>query len=113
MTARTSAAAVAVSTFVAALVVGAGAQQAPVASHPSERRQPTIAAREVLDKYCVTCHNSRAKTADLLLDSLDPDNVGPHAEQWEKVASKLRTHEMPPAGRPRPDWATYDAMATL
>jgi hypothetical protein len=26
---------------------------------------------------------------------------------WEKVVAKLRTQEMPPAGRPRPDQATY------
>jgi hypothetical protein len=69
-------------------------------------------SRDVLDKYCVTCHNARLKTAGLLLDSLDVENVGAAAEQWEKVASKLRTREMPPSGRPRPDQATYDALAT-
>ena len=31
---------------------------------------------------------------------------------WEKVARKLRTHEMPPPGRPRPDASTYSALAT-
>src|SRR5262249_18804661 len=30
---------------------------------------------------------------------------------WEKVVTKLRTGEMPPPGRPRPDSATYDAVA--
>jgi mono/diheme cytochrome c family protein len=71
-----------------------------------------VPAREILSKYCVTCHNARLKTAGLVLDALDVDDVGANAEVWEKVAGKLRTREMPPAGRPRPDQATYDALAT-
>ena len=43
---------------------------------------------DVLDKYCVTCHNARLKTAGLLLDSLDVDHVGDHAEEWEKVVTQ-------------------------
>jgi len=37
--------------------------------------------------------------------------VAGHEDVWEKVVTKLRTHEMPPAGRPRPDIATYRATA--
>ena len=40
-----------------------------------------------------------------------PAHVGDAAEAWEKVARKLRTREMPPPGRPRPDDATYAAAA--
>jgi hypothetical protein len=68
-----------------------------------------VPARAVLDKYCVTCHNARLKTASLLLDQMDIEHVGDAAEAWEKVARKLRTHEMPPPGIPRPDPATYSA----
>ena len=64
---------------------------------------------EVLGKYCVTCHNSRLKTAGLMLDTLDVEHVAGHEEVWEKVVTKLRTHEMPPPGRPRPDIATLSA----
>jgi mono/diheme cytochrome c family protein len=74
---------------------------------------PSVLARDVLTKYCVTCHNARMKTAGLLLDELDVNKVGADAEQWEKVATKLRTREMPPPGRPRPDSATYDKMTAL
>jgi len=66
-------------------------------------------ASEVLNKYCVTCHNSRLKTAGLALDSLDLARAGERADAWEKVATKLRTREMPPPGRPRPDATTYTA----
>ncbi len=68
--------------------------------------------RAVFDKYCVTCHNQRVKTAGLALDALDPAQVGEHAEAWEKVVRKLRTGAMPPAGRPRPDKALADSVAS-
>src|SRR5262245_48885155 len=67
--------------------------------------------RSVLDKYCVTCHNERLKTAGLMLDSMDVERIGGWAEVWEKVARKLRTQEMPPPGRPRPDQSTYKSAA--
>src|SRR5262249_6862445 len=42
---------------------------------------------------------------------LDLQHVGDNAQQWEKVVTKLRTGEMPPPGRPRPDAASYQAAA--
>jgi mono/diheme cytochrome c family protein len=67
--------------------------------------------RSIIDKYCVTCHNEKARTAGLALDKLDFDNVGPHAETLEKVVRKLRVGAMPPQGMPRPDRATMDSLA--
>jgi lipoprotein signal peptidase len=64
---------------------------APVSSH-----------RQVLDRYCVTCHNERLKTAGLPLDQIDAAHPGQHAEEWEKVVRKLRTGAMPPANAPQP-----------
>jgi hypothetical protein len=72
----------------------------------------TITPRAVVDKYCVTCHNERLKTAGLMLDKTDVDHPGSNAEVWEKVLRKLRTREMPPPGSPRPDAATYTAAST-
>ena len=63
--------------------------------------------RDVLNKYCVTCHNQRLKTAGLMLDTLDPARVSMDAEVWEKVVQKLRVRAMPPQGAPRPDDAAY------
>jgi hypothetical protein len=68
----------------------------------------TPTARALLDQYCVTCHNERAKTAGLLLDKADPTNVSLDAETWEKVVRKLRAGAMPPQGMPRPDHATLE-----
>src|SRR5688500_352602 len=50
----------------------------------------------VLSKYCITCHNTKRKTAGLAIDALDLQRVGDDAEAWEKIARKFRTHEMPP-----------------
>ena len=68
--------------------------------------------RAVFDKYCVTCHNQRVKTAGLALDVLDLAQIGEHTEAWEKVVRKLRTGAMPPVGRPRPDKSVTDSVAT-
>ena len=58
--------------------------------------------RQLLDRYCVTCHNDRLKTAGLSLDAVDLAQVGAHAEVLEKVVRKLRTGTMPPSTRPQP-----------
>ncbi len=63
--------------------------------------------REVLDTYCVTCHNQRLKTAGLSLDTMDLAKVSDKPEVWEKVVRKLRSGTMPPQGVKRPDLATY------
>jgi mono/diheme cytochrome c family protein len=78
-------------------------------------QQPAVAAtasaqRALLDQYCVACHNDRLKTAGIELDKADVQHVGVDAATWEKVVMKMRAHQMPPAGRPRPDKNTYEAF---
>jgi hypothetical protein len=68
--------------------------------------------RAVLNRYCVSCHNQRVRTADLALDEIDPANVSQATETWEKVVRKLRGRVMPPVGRPRPDESAYEAVTT-
>ena len=68
--------------------------------------------RETLDRFCVRCHNQRSRTAGLALDATDLSAVSADAETWERVLVKLRAQTMPPAGGPRPDAATYRAVAT-
>src|ERR1043166_863835 len=58
--------------------------------------------RELLDQYCVTCHNDRSKTANLSLQNLDLTAVGDQAELWERVVRKLRAGVMPPPAIKRP-----------
>ena len=68
-------------------------------------------AGELVNKYCVSCHNQKLKTANLMLDRADAVHVANSAETWEKVIVKLRSRAMPPPGMPRPDNATYDSVA--
>ena len=84
------------------------AAQQPSNSNPS----PAATQRALLDRYCVTCHNERLKTAGLMLDKIDVGNVTESAEVWEKVIRKLRTGAMPPTGMPRPDPGAYDSFAS-
>ena len=76
----------------------------PVSSHGAPHRA-------ILDRYCVTCHNQQARTAGLVLNTLDVEQVGEGAAVWEKVLRKLRSRAMPPAGMPRPQESDYDALA--
>ena len=89
------------------LPAGAPAAEAQGAAPASASGAPS---RALLDRYCVTCHNERLRTADLLLDQVDLDRAGAHAETLEKVVRKLRAGQMPPAGRPRPDRAAVETF---
>ena len=73
---------------------------------------PPSTQRALLDRYCVTCHNARLRTAGLELDTADLADVGGSAEVWEKVVRKLRADAMPPPGRPRPAAATRAEFAS-
>jgi len=63
-------------------------------------------------QYCVTCHNARLKTGGLVIDPPEASQPRAKPELWEKVIRKLRSESMPPANSPRPDSATYNAVAT-
>jgi len=58
--------------------------------------------RQLLDRYCVTCHSDGLETAGLSLEDIDVGNPLEHAEVWEKVVRKLRTGTMPPPNRTPP-----------
>jgi mono/diheme cytochrome c family protein len=87
-----------------------------VAALPAGRafQRPSAAAaqREMLDEYCVTCHNQQMKTGGLMLDKMDLDHVAEGAETWEKVIKKLRGGMMPPLGNPRPEKSDVDKLVT-
>ncbi|MBM3820706.1 MAG: DUF1592 domain-containing protein [Acidimicrobiia bacterium] len=97
-----------------AFVVAALQARAPeVPGVPKVPGAPGVQAqsnRALLDKYCIGCHNERAKVAELTLDTMDPANPAAHAEQWEKVVRKLRGRLMPPPNMPQPDGAAIDAF---
>ena len=75
----------------------------------SDRVGPRPGARSVLRELPQRPHAH----ANLSFEALSLDEVSGDAAVWEKVVRKLRSRAMPPAGRPRPDEASYDALASF
>src|SRR6266571_3381280 len=83
----------------------AAAQQAQNPASPAASDHSTT-----LQLYCLGCHSGPTPFAGLNLEPLDFNNLGANGEIWEKLIRKLRGRQMPPAGMPRPEEATYDAL---
>src|SRR6185436_1493877 len=66
----------------------------------------------VVNRYCVTCHNQRLKTAKLELDKLDLTHPEKAPLAWERAVRKLRGGMMPPPGAARPAAADVQALAS-
>jgi len=79
------------------------------ASNP-ESRIPNPGVKATIDQYCVTCHNARLKSGDLVLENADVAHLANNVEVWEKVVRKLRAGVMPPQGARRPDEATMHGL---
>ena len=96
------------------LCVGALKSAEPQASANSSNQSAasTAARRALLDRYCVTCHNDRLRTAALTLEKIDLEDIGRSAEVWEKVLNKLSTGAMPPPRMPHPEKSASLAFAS-
>src|SRR5262245_15591629 len=87
-------------------------QRTTGSSSAASAAAPPSSHRRLLDRYCVTCHNERFKTAGLRLDEIDVSRPAVEPEVWEKVVRKLRTGIMPPANMPQPASADRGALST-
>jgi mono/diheme cytochrome c family protein len=87
----------------AVVCLGGAQQQSPSPS--------TAAVQAVVDRYCLACHNERLKTAGLAFTN-SAAAPGENPDVWERVVRKLRHRQMPPAGLPRPEERTYDAVVS-
>ncbi len=86
-----------------------------LAAPPQDAKQVPLPAnpnRALVDRYCVTCHNQRLKTAKLELDVLDLTHPEKDALTWERAIRKLRGGMMPPPGALKPSAADVNALAT-
>ena len=87
----------------------------PAAAPQDSPRQPGTIGRDsraLLDQFCVTCHNARARTGGLALDTLAGSPVAADPNAWERVVRRLRTGTMPPQGMPRPEPAAISDLAS-
>ena len=78
------------------------------ATQPADAAEP----RAVVNRYCVSCHSARAKTAGLSLDGAELANVAADADSWEKVVRKVRAGMMPPPGMPAPSAEVRQALVS-
>jgi hypothetical protein len=86
--------------FVSGMVLAAVPAEAQVSSE----------VRQLLQGYCIGCHNERAQAGGVMLDRIDTADVRVDAEVWERILRRLRSRTMPVPGRsPRPDNAMYEA----
>ena len=60
------------------------------------------AAADLVQQYCVRCHNARRLIGNLTLEEFDAANPVASAPIAEKMIRKLRAGMMPPPGVPRP-----------
>src|SRR5215467_391118 len=102
---------------VAGLACAALTAAAPQTPPPAARTAPADAARQILDQYCVTCHNSRAKTAatqtGIVLDAVELSSVASNPEVWERVLRRLHAGTMPPQGARRLDEASSHTLTAF
>src|SRR5262245_18588485 len=70
-------------------------------------------SRELLDRYCVGCHNTRTKAEGRpAFDEIDFRQIGKHAPVLEKIVRKLRSGQMPPDGSRKPDPVALETFVT-
>ncbi len=93
----------------ALLAAGALSAAPQTTEKPNDAANPN---RALVNKYCVTCHNARLKTASLAFDLTDLNHPEKDALTWERAIRKLRGGMMPPPGAPKPPFEQVNAFAT-
>ncbi|HET9217182.1 MAG TPA: DUF1587 domain-containing protein, partial [Terriglobia bacterium] len=85
--------------------VGIQRAAAPAATATAQTTQQAL-----IQQYCITCHNDRAKQGGFSLENQSIVTAADHPEMWEKVVRKLRAGVMPPPGVRRPPLAEYEGL---
>ena len=93
---------------------GAVSAPRPAAAYAGLGASPTPSAAtltEVVQRYCVVCHNDPMMTGNVSLQSFDVERAAEWAETAERMIRKLRAGMMPPPGNPRPAGDTLIMLA--
>jgi mono/diheme cytochrome c family protein len=94
----------------AILSTGSGGLRA--ATQQQQQADAPSPQQALINQYCVTCHNQRSKTANVMFDTMSVSNVSDNPVVWERAVRKLRGGMMPPPGARRPDQAAVENLAT-
>jgi mono/diheme cytochrome c family protein len=73
---------------------------------------PFSPVQSLVNQYCAGCHDADMKKGDLDFDSISLEDLTQHPDIWEKVVRKLRTRQMPPVGKKRPEDSEFDAVVS-
>ena len=73
--------------------------------------EPGAARQQLVNRYCLDCHNTSDWAGGLALDTQDVSDVAGDAKLWESVVHKVRAGMMPPGGKPRPSRELMNAFA--
>jgi mono/diheme cytochrome c family protein len=73
---------------------------------PSAAQSPIT----VVDRYCIGCHNARARIGGVAFDTMDRTAFGHDAATWEEAIRRLRGHYMPPSTARQPTEAERQAL---
>ncbi len=71
---------------------------------------PAATLNEVVQQYCMVCHNDQLLTGNVSFQGLDVERAGEKAQIAERMIRKLRAGMMPPPGMPRPSPDTLLAL---
>ncbi len=96
-------------TGVACTLTAAPQQTEKTAPGPAAATDPSKA---LVNRYCVTCHNQKLRTAKLAFDTMDLAHPEKDALIWERAIRKLRGGMMPPPGAAKPPAESVNAFAT-
>ncbi len=91
-------------------VIASGTSRYEAAPVAGDLVAPPPEVDDVVERYCVRCHNERRLAGNLTLESFDLERAGESAEVGERVIKKLRAGMMPPAGARRPGGDTLQIL---
>jgi len=80
-------------------------------ARPSAEASPQ-ALNDLIQTFCVDCHNDQMKKGELSLETFDVVRAADRAETAEKMIRKLRTGLMPPKTADQPERASRMALVT-
>ena len=66
----------------------------------------------MVSQYCTDCHGNDKKAGEVDLESISLVPISQHPETWESVVRKLRTRQMPPLGKKRPEENSYKDLVS-
>lgn len=69
-------------------------------------------SQRFLDTYCKSCHGGKAAVGGFRLEKVaSPESFATAAQDWSRLALRVRNGEMPPKGSPAPELSAREELA--